>query len=105
MSAWTISDDDDLLDDEPRFAYLLEFELACSDLRLIFDKQDQSFLLTGEDHNGVSVQLALTPHELERVAVEFLLAARDRIGRAAPIVKRAAGAASNRGYSGRRAAA
>lgn len=104
MSTRDVSDDD-LLEDEPRFAYLLELELACSDLRLIFDKQHHAFLLTGENHDGVSVRLLLGPHELERVAVELLLAARDRIGRSAPVVKRAVGEAPNRGYIGGRAAA
>jgi len=83
-------DADDLLDDEPRFACLLELELTCSELYLSFDKQQQAFLLTGENDDGVSACLTMTPHDLERAAIELLLAARDRIGRHPPVVKRAA---------------
>lgn len=70
----------DLFDDEPRFDYPVEIELTYSDLLLIFDKQESTFLLKCEDDEGVSVKLTLTVHELEHAATELLLAARGRLG-------------------------
>ena len=74
---------DDMLDDEPRFDCSVELELGCSDLSLIFDKQERVFLLKCENEEGVSVKLTLTLHELEHAAIELLLAARARGGRKA----------------------
>jgi hypothetical protein len=71
---------DDLSDDEPRFDYPVEIELTCSELILIFDKRERVFLLKCENDEGVSVKLSLTLHELERAAIELLLAAREYLG-------------------------
>ena len=71
---------DDLSDDEPRFDYPVEIEFTCSELLLIFDKQERVFLLKCENDEGVSVKLSLTSHELERAAMELLLAARGHLG-------------------------
>ena len=71
---------DDLFGDEPRFDYPVEIELMCSDLLLIFDKQERVFLLKWENDEGVSVKLTLTVHELEHAAIELLLAARGHLG-------------------------
>ena len=74
---------DDMLDDEPRFDCSVDLELGCSDLSLLFDKQERVFLLKCENEEGVSVKLTLTLHELEHAAIELLLAARARGGRKA----------------------
>ena len=71
---------DNLLDDEPRFDYSVELELTCSDLLLIFDKQERVFMLKCENDEGISVKLTLTLHELEHAAIELLLAARGHLG-------------------------
>lgn len=86
--ACCVADDYDLLDDEPRFHTAFEeLTLSRSRLGLTFDKQDQVFLLTAEQEDGCAAVLAIRPRELEHVAVDFLLAARSRLGCKRPIAK------------------
>ena len=77
----------DLLEDEPRFAYRLELAFSRSDVSLLFDKQKQHFLLTAAQEDGRASQLEMRPIELERFAIELLLAARGRLGLSWPIIQ------------------
>lgn len=86
MSALAPIMDDDLEEDEPRFGYPLWLTLARSEVELVFDKEKQVFLFTATQADGRAARLVLTPFELERLAVELLLAARRRLGLAWPSV-------------------